>query len=133
MTYLTKVHITDKEAYTYRLLLGHPASCRDIGGLRYNFFAAGEIFMYSRWKNSRYGTSHWNIYFVMTGSPGEEIIKIPGIMPGAKLISYTQGKHYSQKLLSCLKKVDPQQPIDLKKIKSMMYKINMGLDCSEYY
>lgn len=127
MTFLTKVHIHNCKERTYRLLSGNPESFKVIEGREYAIFPEGKLFIYSRWHKNEYGTDIWNIFVAKSASPGSKAIKISGILPAAQLLCFTQGKHYSSKLLKLIRKAEPYQLQDEFEVQRLVQNVNMGL------
>ena len=54
-------------------------------------FAAGALFGYVRWRASPFGTELWRGYVLRAGRPGEPLMSVPGVSPGADILVNTAG------------------------------------------
>lgn len=65
-------------------------------------FQPGSIFAYERWEANKYGTQLWSIQILQAACPGDEITRVHGINPGAKILGAQNGKANCNALLSLL-------------------------------
>jgi hypothetical protein len=115
-TELTKVETAScPSQYNYRILFGKPqkiaihntgetdAACA--------YFNPGQIFALDLWRCNEYGTIEWAVYVLQAARPGEIIVRVPQVTPGAKVLLEAHGKHRAQAALRELdelqKRIDP--------------------------
>jgi len=92
-----------KNRRNHRLLFGHPFKLVRLDWQRsLAAFKPGNVFAYERWIANKYGTQHWSIHVLQAQQPGQEISKIPGLKPGAKILTQAYGKEASKRLLNAL-------------------------------
>lgn len=74
-------------------------------------FNPGSIFCLDLFKRNQYGTTEWAVYVLQAAHPGETIVPIPQVNPGAKVLLNAHGKKRAQAALKELaeiqKRVDP--------------------------
>ena len=75
------------------------------------FFKPGSIFCLDLFKKNQYGTTEWAVYVLQAAFPGETIVPVPQVNPGAKVLLEAHGKKRAQAALRELaeiqKRVDP--------------------------
>lgn len=69
-------------------------------------FAPDRLFAYIRWRGGDYGTSDWRLFVLRAGRPGERIITIPGVRPGAELLFQLVGKTKVQRALTLIDELE---------------------------
>ena len=50
---------------------------------RFAQFESGQVCGYVRWQANDYGTVLWRLYVLRAGRPGERLVQVPGVVPGA--------------------------------------------------
>ncbi len=86
-----------------RLLFGAPVqTIRLDWQRRMAAFRPGEVFAYERWRANKFGTRTWSIHVLEAAAPGDPIVRLPGLFPGAKILTSAFGKVACLRLLSCL-------------------------------
>jgi hypothetical protein len=95
--------------YNYRILFGKPRkiAIQNIGQdeSSWAFFSAGQIFALDLWRCNRYGTIEWAVYVLQSARPGEVIVPVPQVTPGAKVLLEAHGKKQAQAALKELAEI----------------------------
>jgi hypothetical protein len=102
---LTEVEIHfSRDVVNHRLRFGHPAREANVDRRRARaWFAPGALFGYIRWENGPYGTALWRLYVLRAGSPGDDLARVPGVLPGAEILLSLDG---TRKLKPALALID---------------------------
>ena len=56
-------------------------------------FAPGTIFCLVRWAANDYGTIRWQLMVMQAGTPLDDVQRIPGVRPGARLLLHAEGEN----------------------------------------
>lgn len=92
-----------KNRINHRLRFGNPVSIVRLGWHRsLAIFMPGDVFGYIRWSANKYGTQDWQL-FICEAQSTDRLTRIPGVLPGAKLLLHTSGTARTKK---CLKAID---------------------------
>lgn len=59
---------------------------------RVAMFPAGAVFCRIRWQANDYGTVRWQLMVMRTCTPQEAAQRIPGVLPGARLLLHAEGE-----------------------------------------
>ena len=104
--YLTTVisEYTIKRCH-YRVLFGDPVRrvlvSRSRGSIRVRHeFAAGARFVLDLWRRNAHGTTQWRCCVCEAVAPGEEAVRVPHVVPGARVLLSTQGVAQSKLFLA---------------------------------
>lgn len=90
-----------KRQRNHRLLFGTPDRLIRLNWqVRLAAFKSGKIFGYERWRANTYGTIEWQIFVVQAPINGRPISRIPGIYPGATLLTSCHGKPNAKRMLA---------------------------------
>ncbi|MDT4854130.1 hypothetical protein FQZ97_884180 [compost metagenome] len=54
-------------------------------------FLPGAIFCRIRWQANDYGTIRWQLMVMQAGTPLDAVQRIPGVLPGARLLLHAEG------------------------------------------
>lgn len=101
-----------KRRRNYRLLFGDPQRIVSLDWQRsMAAFEPGVIFGYERWLANKYGTQHWSIYIGQTGCPSSALSAIPGVKPGAVLLTRIWGADACKRFLKRLDALREREPI----------------------
>lgn len=115
---LTSVTVQQIEGHSnFRVIFGDPHSKTPINSPSESkpknlwFFKPGSIFCLDLFKRNQYGTTEWAVYVLQAAFPGETIVPVPQVNPGAKVLLEAHGKKRAQTALRELaeiqKRVDP--------------------------
>ncbi len=70
-------------------------------------FASGKVFGYIRWKSNKYGTIDWRLYICQASLSGQ-VTRVPGIIPGAKVLLSVHGNLAMQRMLQQIDSLEAQ-------------------------
>ena len=73
---------------------------------RIALFAPGSLFGYVQWRANRFGTEHWRFYVLRAGTPGERLVTVPGIAPGAHILTSLAGQVRVQRALELIDQIE---------------------------
>ena len=101
-TSLTVVIISyRKNRQNNRLIFGDPVVRMRRGWRRELVgFQPNQIFAYERWRADKFGTQDWNIYVCKAVTAQQSYTKIPGVLPGSKLLIRAIGKTRAKQTLA---------------------------------
>ena len=75
------------------------------------FFIPGSIFCLDLFTRNQYGSTEWAVYVLQAAYPGETIVPVPQVTPGAKILLEAHGKKQVQaaikELAEIQERVDP--------------------------
>lgn len=66
-------------------------------------FLPASIFCRIRWESNDYGTTRWQLMVMQACTPLDDVQRIPGVQPGARLLLHAEGE---QKVRAVLVKID---------------------------
>ncbi|MEL7539914.1 MAG: DUF2840 domain-containing protein [Pseudomonadota bacterium] len=98
-----------KKRLNTRLIFGMPRlEIRRGWHRKLAIFYPGDMFGYKRWRGDKYGTQAWSLVICesVNASP---MTRIPGVMPGAKLLLNARGKTKVKRALACLDALKEEQ------------------------
>jgi len=76
----------------HRVRFGHPLREAYLDRRRaLAWFAPGAVFGYIRWRNGPFGSELWRLYVLRAGAPGDDLIRVPGVLPGAEILLRLDG------------------------------------------
>jgi hypothetical protein len=82
------------------LRFGHPVHELRLDRWRRSaIFAPAAVFCRVRWESNDYGTTRWQLMVLQACSPLDDIQRITGIQPGARLLLCTEGEQQMQSVL----------------------------------
>jgi len=70
-------------------------------------FRAGQVFGYIRWTANKYGTVDWRVYICQASLSGQ-VTRVPGIIPGAKVLLSVHGNIAMQRMLKQIDSLEAQ-------------------------
>lgn len=99
----------------YHLIFGKPKNKRIYSSAQREYtlhsFTPGSLFALDLRKKSSYGITDWVVYVLQAARPGETIVPVPQVSPGAKVLLEAHGKTQAlaalQELEELQKLVDP--------------------------
>ncbi|WP_034296799.1 DUF2840 domain-containing protein [Herbaspirillum sp. RV1423] len=114
---LTRVALAyvDKRINLY-LRFGNPARTIQLDRWRRSaVFLAASIFCRIRWESNDYGTTRWQLMVMQACTPLDEVQRIPGIHPGARILLHAEGERQAQSLLPLIDAIEALgiNPIDV--------------------
>jgi len=56
-------------------------------------FLPGAVFCRIRWEANDYGTVRWQLMVMQAGTPLDDLQRIPGVRPGARLLLHAEGEN----------------------------------------
>lgn len=99
-------------------------------------FSPDRLFAYIRWRGGDYGTADWRLFVLRAGRPGERIVTVPGIRPGADLLCQLIGKAKVQRALTLIDRLEegavPPQNISPAWWRVMGNRLQTGLPVRDY-
>jgi len=100
----------------YRLLFGCPVNTETVEfsagkTVKHSYFAPEAVFSVVFWDRNDYGTKNWQIYILRAVWPGEEIIKVPYVSPGAEVLLMGKGKGRVQRILRWLRELEQEKDL----------------------
>lgn len=92
---LTRVALAYIEArFKLYLRFGEPArTLRLDDWRRCAVFLPGAMFCRIRWQANDYGTVRWQLMVMQAGTPLDDVQRIPGVRPGARLLLHAEGEN----------------------------------------
>ena len=101
ITPLTRVSLAFVEhRINLYLRFGHPARQMRLDRWRRSaIFTPAAVFCRVRWKSNDYGTTRWQLMVLQACSPLDDIQRIAGIQPGARLLLCAEGELQVQSVL----------------------------------
>lgn len=92
-----------KRRRNHRLLFGEPQRRIRLDWQRsIAAFQPGDIFGYERWEANKFGTQHWSIYVAQAGQHSNALTVMPGVKPGAVLLTKMWGSDACKRFLKRL-------------------------------
>lgn len=103
---------------------------------RIALFAPGSLFGYVQWRANRYGTEHWRFYVLRAGAPDERLQTVPGIAPGAHILTSLAGQARVQRALDLVDAIEAGgvHPADAPESywRVVQNRLTAGLACRPY-
>ncbi|MDY4316882.1 DUF2840 domain-containing protein [Pectobacterium actinidiae] len=62
-------------------------------------FLPGAMFCRIRWQANDYGTVRWQLMVMQAGTPLDDVQRIPGVRPGARLLLHAEGENAVRSVL----------------------------------
>lgn len=110
--YLTRVELDYRQGVrNYRLLFGHPEYIVSKDH-RYKvtnqlaFFKPGEIFGLDLWECNDFGTTRWSVYILQAAAPGDTVMRVPQVFPGAIVLLEAYGVERAKAVLAWLSNIE---------------------------
>ena len=76
------------------LRFGDPARAHQLDRWRRcAVFLPGAMFCRIRWQANDYGTIRWQLMVMQAGTPLDDVQRIPGVRPGARLLLHAEGEN----------------------------------------
>ena len=76
------------------LRFGEPARTHQLDRWRRcAVFLPGAMFCRIRWQANDYGTIRWQLMVMQAGTPLDDVQRIPGVRPGARLLLHAEGEN----------------------------------------
>jgi len=109
--YLTRVHTYyGRNVFNYYIRFGIPKYRDEYNGREaYEYYAERAVFGYIRWQANEFGTQCWQFYILKAGSEGAILLKVPGVLPGAILLSHIVGKEKIHRLFRVIDQIEALQ------------------------
>ncbi|MGU1745206.1 DUF2840 domain-containing protein [Pseudomonas aeruginosa] len=91
-TQLTRVSLAYVQRIKLYLRFGEPARVTRLDHWRrVAVFLPGAVFCRIRWQANDYGTIRWQLMVLQACTPLDAAQRIPGVLPGARLLLHTEG------------------------------------------
>ena len=71
-------------------------------------FLPGAMFCRIRWQANDYGTVRWQLMVMQAGTPLDDVQRIPGVQPGARLLLHAEGENAVRAVLERIDDIDAQ-------------------------
>ena len=71
-------------------------------------FMPGAMFCRVRWQANDYGTIRWQLMVMQAGAPPDDVQRIPGVRPGARLLLHAEGENAVRAVLERIDGIDAQ-------------------------
>lgn len=137
-TPLTRVALAfmDQRINIY-LRFGNPARTLQLDRWRRSVvFLPASIFCRIRWESNDWGTTRWQLMVMQACTPWDDMQRIPGVQPGARLLLHAEGE---QKVRAVLENIDTIEGLDLAPIdispaywRTLGNRLTVGLPLPEY-
>jgi hypothetical protein len=107
---LTRVSLAYIEArFKLYLRFGEPArTLRLDHWRRCAVFLPGAMFCRIRWQANDYGTVRWQLMVMQAATPLDDVQRIPGVRPGARLLLHAEGEHAVRAVVERIDAIDAQ-------------------------
>lgn len=69
-------------------------------------FLPGAMFCRIRWQANDYGTVRWQLMVMQAGTPLDDVQRIPGVRPGARLLLHAEGENAVRAVLERIDGID---------------------------
>ena len=69
-------------------------------------FLPGAMFCRIRWQANDYGTVRWQLMVMQAGTPLDDVQRIPGVRPGARLLLHAEGENAVRVVLERIDGID---------------------------
>ena len=105
---LTRVHLHyGGDRFNYYVRFGAPAY-RDALNAReaFEYYPAGAIFAYARWRANTYATTWWHISILRAGDRLTPMWRMAGVVPGADLLLDVRGKERVRHVLKAIDAIE---------------------------
>lgn len=116
-TPLTRVALAYvNKRFNLYLRFGNPARTIQLDRWRRSaVFLPASIFCRIRWESNDYGTTRWQLMVMQACTPLDEVQRIPGIQPGARILLHAEGERQVQSLLQLIDAIEALgiDPIDV--------------------
>ncbi|HHK5151782.1 TPA: DUF2840 domain-containing protein [Pseudomonas aeruginosa] len=71
-------------------------------------FLPGAMFCRIRWQANDYGTVHWQLMVMQAATPLDDMQRIPGVRPGARLLLHAEGENAVRAVLERIDGIEGQ-------------------------
>ncbi|MCE1035268.1 DUF2840 domain-containing protein [Pseudomonas monteilii] len=71
-------------------------------------FLPGAMFCRIRWQANDYGTIRWQLMVMQAATPLDDVQRIPGVRPGARLLLHAEGENAVRAVLERIDSIDAQ-------------------------
>ncbi|HHG5007290.1 TPA: DUF2840 domain-containing protein [Pseudomonas aeruginosa] len=71
-------------------------------------FLPGAMFCRIRWQANDYGTVRWQLMVMQAGTPLDDVQRIPGVRPGARLLLHAEGENAVRAVLERIDGIEAQ-------------------------
>ena len=71
-------------------------------------FLPRAMFCRVRWEANDYGTIRWQLMVMQAGAPPDDVQRIPGVRPGARLLLHAEGENAVRAVLERIDAIDAQ-------------------------
>lgn len=71
-------------------------------------FLPRAMFCRVRWEANDYGTIRWQLMVMQAATPLDDMQRIPGVRPGARLLLHAEGENAVRSVLECIDGIDAQ-------------------------
>lgn len=69
-------------------------------------FLPGAMFCRIRWQANDYGTIRWQLMVMQAGTSLDDVQRIPGVQPGARLLLHAEGENAVRAVLECIDSIE---------------------------
>ena len=91
------------------LRFGEPARTHQLDRWRRcAVFLPGAMFCRIRWQANDYGTIRWQLMVMQAGTPLDDVQRIPGVRPGARLLLHAEGENAVRAVLERIDGIEGQ-------------------------
>lgn len=91
------------------LRFGRPCEVQNVDERRrHAYFTPGSAFGYLRWSANSYGTVDWTLFVLRACLPGERVLRVRGIKPGADVLLRVAGGPKVQRVLALIDGIENQ-------------------------
>lgn len=107
-TPLTRVALAYIESrFKLYLRFGEPARTLQLDRWRRSaVFLPGTMFCRIRWHANDYGTVRWQLMVMQAATPRDDVQRIPGVRPGARLLLHAEGENAVRAVLERIDSID---------------------------
>lgn len=107
-TPLTRVALAYIESrFKLYLRFGEPARTLQLDRWRRSaVFLPGTMFCRIRWHANDYGTVRWQLMVMQAATPLDDVQRIPGVRPGARLLLHAEGENAVRAVLERIDSID---------------------------
>ncbi|MDN8054358.1 DUF2840 domain-containing protein [Comamonas thiooxydans] len=105
---LTRVALAYIESrFKLYLRFGEPARTLQLDRWRRSaVFLPGTMFCRIRWHANDYGTVRWQLMVMQAATPLDDVQRIPGVRPGARLLLHAEGENAVRAVLERIDSID---------------------------
>jgi len=107
LTRVALVFVPDR--FNAWLRFGRPHEVRNLDEeRRHAYFVPGSLFAYARWSANSYGTLEWTLLVLSVCLPGERVLRLSGIKPGAEVLLRVAGRMKVRRALALIDAIEAE-------------------------